>query len=95
MHCLKLFIENQKAVSMFLNSKVWLREKEKEEKGVRVHFRCFQVKKMCPPLLTFSLPTVLHLSTGVTVSVYQSLKMSTVGHGPLDHVFCNIPTGTP
>ena len=45
---------------------------------------CVSSGKICHPLLTFSLTSVLYLSTGDDRSACEEVKMSTIRNGHLD-----------
>lgn len=95
---LKLFIENQKAVSIFLRRKLWLKKREGERRRERVvHFRYSQVKT-CHSLVTFSLTTALYLRMEGDRFACESVQMSTFRNGHFGSMFPvkqNLPTGTP
>lgn len=95
---LKLFIENEKAVSIFLRRKLWPKKREMERRRERVvHFGYSQVKT-CHFLVTLSLTTALCLSREGDRFACESVQKSTFRNGHFGSMFPikqNLPTGTP
>lgn len=88
MCCLKLLIENQKAVNIFLKMKAWSKERGKGREMERESSTFYIFSgKICHLLLTFSLTSVLYLSTEDDRSACEEVKMSAIGNGCSDSCF--------